>query len=62
MSERRFKISRSEDSNYKFSDLNEDRVREKLLPPSDNARIVQTPDTGERIKKSTMVIYRVIPI
>ncbi|XP_072402320.1 solute carrier family 12 member 6 isoform X3 [Diabrotica undecimpunctata] len=45
--QRRFKISRSEDSNYKFSDLNEDRAREKLLPLNDVPTIVQTPDTGD---------------
>nr|XP_023028077.1 uncharacterized protein LOC111516130 [Leptinotarsa decemlineata] len=50
MSERRFKVSKSEESNnYKYSDCSGDeRVTEKLLPCSDNGL---TLDTGKTVMK-----------
>ncbi|XP_057655789.1 solute carrier family 12 member 4 isoform X1 [Diorhabda carinulata] len=49
--QRRFKISRFdtfEEDSYKFSDYDEDRVKDKLLPSNnDVARIVQTLETGD---------------
>lgn len=47
MSERRFKVSKSEDINhYKYSDSKDDeRATEKLLPSNDSA-LDQTPEPG----------------
>lgn len=50
MSERRFKVSKSEDSNsYKYGDsIDDERATEKLLPSSDNG-LEATPDRGKFI-------------
>lgn len=50
MSDRRFKVSKSEESNnYRYSDLkDDDRVKEKLLPSNDRI-IIRPSETGKPI-------------
>lgn len=52
MSERRFKVSKSEESNhYRYSDLtDDDRAKEKLLPSNDRI-IIQPSETGMSINR-----------
>lgn len=51
MSDRRFKVSKSEESNnYRYSDLKgDDRAKEKLLPTSDRV-VIRPSDSGKSIK------------
>lgn len=50
MSERRFKVSKSEESNnYKYGDsIDDERATEKLLPSGDNG-LETTPERGKII-------------
>lgn len=59
MSDRRFKVSKSEETNhYRYSDLkDDDRAKEKLLPASDGIHI-RPADTGKRIKSQLRALIK----